>query len=138
MIRDYRFVIKFVLGQTSALTPSLDELKGSGEQPSTIACDWPPVWVICISLSCMVGSEIRIQYVLSSSAMGPPRLVIKCHFPFTSTVPDTFQSLLIWQTTPFNLRCGGLSVFCKACIKERKKYINARVRAERRITQYSQ
>jgi hypothetical protein len=39
----------------------------------------------------MFGSEISIQYVLSSSVMGPPRLVIKRHFPFTSIVPNIFS-----------------------------------------------
>ena len=39
----------------------------------------------------MFGSEIGVQYVQSSSVMGPPRLVIKRHFPFTSTVPGIFS-----------------------------------------------
>jgi hypothetical protein len=53
--------------QISALTTSLDELKGLGDfRPLWRVIDWLRVWVICVSSSCMFGSEIGAQYVQSS------------------------------------------------------------------------
>src|SRR5216683_6755420 len=100
-----------------------------------MARDWLCIWGICVSSSNMFGSGINVQYVQYSSnevGTGLPRLAIsRLHLQY----PIYFQLLSIFQTTPFKLRCGGLSVcrFLQSVHqrkKERKKDINARVRAE--------